>query len=96
MTPLAGSRVPTPTNPPTDPPPTLGVVSGSLLIMANMIGVGVFTTTGYMLAALQSAPAILLAWAIGGVAAVCGALSYAELGAAIPRNGGEFQLLSRI
>ncbi|MFN9943109.1 MAG: amino acid permease, partial [bacterium] len=49
-----------------------------------------------MVAALQSAPAILLAWAIGGLAAVCGALSYAELGAAIPRNGGEFQLLSRI
>ena len=84
------------TKPPADPPPTLGVVSGSLLIMANMIGVGVFTTTGYMLSALQSVPAILLAWALGGLAAVCGALSYAELGAAIPRNGGEFQLLSRI
>ncbi|MFN7771006.1 MAG: APC family permease [Planctomycetaceae bacterium] len=85
-----------PNNPPADPPRTLGVVSGSLLIMANMIGVGVFTTTGSMLAALQSGPAILLAWGIGGLAAVCGALSYAELGAAIPRNGGEFQLLSRI
>jgi APA family basic amino acid/polyamine antiporter len=89
-------RVSSPTNPPADPPRTLGVVSGSLLIMANMIGVGVFTTTGYMLAALQSGPAILLAWGLGGLAAVCGALSYAELGAAIPRNGGEFQLLSRI
>jgi APA family basic amino acid/polyamine antiporter len=88
--------VTSPTHGSADPPPTLGVVSGSLLIMANMIGVGVFTTTGYMLAALQSPPAILLAWAIGGLAAVCGALSYAELGAAIPRNGGEFQLLSRI
>lgn len=85
-----------PINPPADPPRTLGVVSGSLLIMANMIGLGVFTTTGNMLAALQSGPAILLAWGIGGLAAVCGALSYAELGAAIPRNGGEFQLLSRI
>ena len=76
--------------------PTLGVFTGTLLIMANMIGVGVFTTTGYMVSALQSAPAVLLAWGVGGLAAVCGALSYAELGAAIPRNGGEYQLLSRI
>ncbi|MFN8857742.1 MAG: APC family permease [Planctomycetaceae bacterium] len=72
------------------------MVTGSLLIMANMIGVGVFTTTGYMVSALQSSPTILLAWLVGGCAAICGALSYAELGAAIPRNGGEYQLLSRI
>src|SRR5262245_27038706 len=73
----------------------IGVTTGTLLIVANMIGVGVFTTTGYMAAALQSPQAILFAWVVGGVASLCGALSYAELGAALPRNGGEYQLLSR-
>jgi basic amino acid/polyamine antiporter, APA family len=76
--------------------PTIGVTTGTLLIVANMIGVGVFTTTGYMIGALQSPPAVLIAWLVGGVAAFCGALAYAELGAAVPRNGGEYQLLSRI
>lgn len=61
-----------------------------------MVGVGVFTTTGFMVAALNSAPAVLLAWLVGGLAAVCGGLSYAELGAAIPQNGGEYRLLSRV
>jgi APA family basic amino acid/polyamine antiporter len=74
----------------------IGLTTGALLIVANMIGVGVFTTTGYMAGALGSPVAILAAWAIGGVAALCGALAYAELGAALPRNGGEYQLLSRI
>lgn len=75
---------------------TLGVMTGTLLIVANMIGVGVFTTTGYMVSAIPSPPAVLLAWLLGGVAALCGALTYAELGAALPRNGGEYLLLSRI
>ena len=74
----------------------IGVTTGTLLIVANMIGVGVFTTTGYMVAALLSPAAVLLAWVAGGVAALCGALAYAELGSAVPRNGGEYQLLSRI
>ncbi len=74
----------------------IGVTTGALLIVANMIGVGVFTTTGYMVGALKSPAAVLIAWGVGGVAAFCGALAYAELGAAIPRNGGEYQLLSRI
>lgn len=72
----------------------LGAFTGTLLIAANMIGVGVFTTTGYMVAGIQNGPAILLAWLLGGIAALCGALCYAELGAALPRNGGEYQLLS--
>jgi len=78
------------------PVPHLGWFSGALVVAANMVGIGVFTTAGYMLGALGSPPAVLLAWMVGGVAALCGALCYAELGAALPRNGGEFQLLSRI
>lgn len=74
----------------------LGVTTGTLLIIANMIGVGVFATTGYMVVAIPSSPAILLAWFCGGVAALCGALTYAELGAALPRNGGEYRFLSEV
>ena len=74
----------------------IGVTTGALLIVANMIGVGVFTTTGWMVAAIPSPIAVLLAWLLGGVAALCGALSYAELGAALPNNGGEYRFLSRI
>jgi APA family basic amino acid/polyamine antiporter len=61
-----------------------------------MIGTGVFTTAGLLVRDLGSAPAVLAAWAVGGLLALCGALSYAELGAALPRNGGEYLLLGRI
>jgi APA family basic amino acid/polyamine antiporter len=74
----------------------IGVTTGTSLIIANMIGVGVFTTTGFMVGAIKSPVAVLFSWFLGGVAALCGALSYAELGAALPRNGGEYQFLSRI
>jgi basic amino acid/polyamine antiporter, APA family len=77
-------------------PIRIGLTTGISLIVANMIGVGVFTTTGFMAAALGSPGAILAAWGVGAIAAFCGALTYAELGAALPRNGGEYQLLSRI
>jgi APA family basic amino acid/polyamine antiporter len=70
--------------------------TATLLVVASMIGAGVFTTSGFLVAELQSSPAVLLAWLIGGLLALCGALSYAELSAALPRNGGEYRLLSRI
>jgi amino acid transporter len=60
-----------------------------------MIGAGVFTTSGYALADLGSPILVLIAWAIGGVIALCGALSYAGLAARIPGNGGEYLFLSR-
>ena len=78
------------------PPRRIGALTCVLLIIANMIGVGVFTTTGALLRDIGSANAVLVAWLVGGIAAVCGALAYAELGAAMPHNGGEYQLLSRI
>lgn len=77
-------------------PAGFGPVTGTLLIVANIIGVGVFMTTGYMVDALQSPPAVLLVWGLGGIAAFCGALTYAEMGATLQLNGGEYQLLSRI
>lgn len=61
-----------------------------------MVGTGVFTTTGFLIRDVGSPPAILLGWLLGGVLALLGALCYAELAAALPGNGGEYHLLSRV
>lgn len=74
----------------------LDAASAGALVLASMVGVGVFTTAGYQAHDLQNAPAILMAWGLGGLAAGCGALAYAELVAALPDNGGEMALLGRI
>ncbi len=66
------------------------------IVVANMVGTGVFTSLGFQLATLQSGFALIMLWVVGGVIAVCGALSYAELGAALPRSGGEYNFLGRI
>jgi len=66
------------------------------VVIANMIGTGVFTSLGFQLLDIRSGFPLLLLWAIGGVIAVCGAMTYAELGAAMPRSGGEYNFLSRI
>jgi APA family basic amino acid/polyamine antiporter len=71
--------------------PTLTAV-----VIANMVGTGVFTSLGFQLLDIRSGFALLALWAIGGVAALCGAMTYAELGAALPRSGGEYNLLRRI
>ena len=64
--------------------------------MANMIGTGVFTSLGFQLVDIDSGFVLLSLWAIGGNVAFCGALSYAELGAALPRSGDEYHFLSEI
>lgn len=61
-----------------------------------MIGTGVFTSLGFQLAGIQSGFALLFLWALGGLFALCGALVYGELGATLPRSGGEFNFLGRI
>jgi APA family basic amino acid/polyamine antiporter len=66
------------------------------VVIANMVGTGVFTSLGFQLLEIQSGFVILMLWAIGGLIAVCGAMTYAELGAAMPRSGGEYNFLSRI
>lgn len=63
------------------------------LVVANMIGTGVFTSLGYQLEALPSAFPILVLWVVGGVLSFCGALCYAELVSMWPRSGGEYHLL---
>lgn len=66
------------------------------VVIANMVGTGVFTSLGFQLLDIQSGFVILMLWGIGGLIALCGAMSYAELGAAMPRSGGEYNFLSRI
>ena len=75
---------------------TLGPVTATLLVVASMVGTGVFTTTGFLVADIGSNPAVLGCWALGGVLALAGALTYGELASAMPENGGEYLLLSRI
>jgi len=66
------------------------------VVIANMVGTGVFTSLGFQLLEIQSGFVILMLWAVGGLIAVCGAMTYAELGAAMPRSGGEYNFLARI
>jgi len=73
----------------------LGVPSASALVIANMIGAGVFTTSGFALGDLGSPSLVLLAWLVGGVLALCGALSYGALARRFPESGGEYLFLSR-
>jgi len=74
----------------------LGPLTAIMLVVASMVGTGIFTTTGFLLADIRSGPAVLVAWLLGGVLALAGAFAYAELAAAMPENGGEYLLLSRI
>jgi APA family basic amino acid/polyamine antiporter len=73
-----------------------GASAATALVVANMVGTGVFISLGYQLVDFHAAPPILLLWIIGGLIALCGAYSYAELAAALPRSGGEYHFLSTL
>jgi len=75
---------------------TVTTVTAAAIVVADMIGIGVFTSLGFQVQDIRSGFSVLLLWMVGGVAALCGALSYAELAAALPRSGGEYNFLSRI
>ena len=64
--------------------------------MANIIGTGVFTSLGFQLLEIRSGFALVMLWIVGGIVALCGALSYGALSAALPRSGGEYHFLSAI
>lgn len=74
----------------------LGLFPATNIVVANMIGAGIFTTTGLLMAGLTSPLLMLSLWLAGGIIALCGALSYGELGAAMPGAGGEYLFLSRL
>ena len=75
---------------------TIGLVTACGIVVANIIGTGVFTSLGFQLTDIQSGFPLLMLWLIGGIAALCGALCYGELSAALPRSGGEYHFLSQI
>lgn len=75
---------------------TLGLFPLTNIVVANMIGAGIFTTSGLLMQDLHNPLIMIILWVVGGTIAICGALSYGELGAAIPRAGGEYAFLSRL
>src|SRR5690242_7215960 len=78
------------------PPATVGFSTACGIVIANIIGTGVFTSLGFQLIDIQSGFPLLMLWIVGGIAALCGALCYGELSAALPRSGGEYHFLSEI
>jgi basic amino acid/polyamine antiporter, APA family len=71
----------------------IGPVSATLLVITNVIGSAIFLTPGTMAATLPSEPLLLMAWVAGGAIALCGGLTYAEMGAMFPRSGGLYVFL---
>jgi APA family basic amino acid/polyamine antiporter len=74
----------------------LGLFPATNIVIANMIGAGIFTTSGLLMSGLNDPILMIVLWAAGGIIALCGALSYGELGAAMPGAGGEYLFLSKL
>ncbi len=74
----------------------LNLFSATNLVVANIIGAGIFTISGYTLGSVPSVFGLLLIWLVGGILALCGALVYGELASIMPKSGGEYYYLSRI
>ena len=71
----------------------IGLFSAIAIVVANMVGTGIFTTSGFILQEVGSSSVLLLGWVVGGAFALCGALCYGELGARYPQAGGEYVYL---
>lgn len=71
----------------------LGLFDSSMMVVGIVIGSGIFMTTGLMAGAIPSVTLILITWALGGLQMLAGALTYAELGAAMPKAGGQYVYL---
>lgn len=74
----------------------IGLTTAVTIVVANMIGTGVFTSLGFQLAGITHFFTIMMLWIVGGITALSGAFSYGELGAMFPRSGGEYHFLSKI
>ena len=70
--------------------------TATTIAVADMVGIGVFTSLGFQVLSIQSPFSLVMLWIVGGVVALCGALCYGELAAALPRSGGEYNFLTRI
>ena len=76
-------------------PRRIGWFTAGCVLVSNVVGSGIFTTTGFMARDLGDPGLILSVWLVGGLIALAGALSYSELGAALPVAGGEYVYLRR-
>ena len=74
----------------------VGLVTCVFLVLAIVVGNGIYTNLGLQLLSISSNFAILALWLIGGICALCGALAYAELSSLMPHSGGEYYYLSRV
>jgi APA family basic amino acid/polyamine antiporter len=73
--------------------PRFGPATATFLVVSSMIGTGVLTTSGFTVALVGSNQLMLALWVVGGILAVCGALSLAELAAMLPESGGDYVFL---
>lgn len=80
---------------PADGAAKVGLATAVAIVVANMIGTGVFGSLGFQVAGIPSGFPILLLWLLGGVVSFCGAVCYAELASIFPKSGGEYHLLSK-
>lgn len=74
----------------------IGLFPAANIVVANIIGAGIFTTTGFLMDNLGNAAVMLSLWFIGGIIAFCGALAFGELGATFPEAGGEYFFISKL
>jgi len=75
---------------------TVSSVTATAIVIADMVGVGVFTSLGFQVVDIKSGFALIMLWIVGGVVAICGALCYAELTTMLPRSSGEYNFLREI
>ncbi|MGF1925227.1 MAG: APC family permease [Bacteroidia bacterium] len=71
----------------------VGFFTACTLVVANMVGTGVFSSLGFQVASLPSVPVLLFLWLCGGLVALCGGLSYIELARLFPGSGGEYHYI---
>ncbi len=78
------------------PQAAVSTLTATAIVVADMIGVGVFTSLGFQVTDISSGFTLLLLWLVGGVVALCGAFCYAELATMFPRSSGEYNFLTRM
>lgn len=75
--------------------PSVTLIAATAIVVADMVGLGVFTSLGFQVKDISSGFALLFLWLLGGIVALCGAFCYAELAAMFPRSSGEYNFLTR-
>ena len=74
---------------------SIGLTTATAIVIANMIGAGIFTSLGFQLVDTVNSWSIVILWCLGALMALCGALSYSEIGTYWVRSGGEYHFLSK-